>query len=118
MRKKFIGVFIFGLIYFLFSQVVFGDTTATPCSYEVFSNDKIYIFVMLAPDEEIECISQGKEKKQEAKKLRKSFQSSGLYKNDNLQRPLWTVDWYSFQVFISSDGKCLIQNRSLGIKTD
>ena len=52
MRKKFIGVFIFGLIYFLFSQVVFGDTTATPCSYEVFSNDKIYIFVMLAPDEE------------------------------------------------------------------
>ena len=39
--------------------------------------------------------------------IRSQHPQSGLYRNDGSNKPLWTVNWYAFDVEISSDGKYL-----------
>jgi hypothetical protein len=38
------------------------------------------------------------------KELRAKYPRSGLYRNDGSSTPLWTVDWYSDSIALSSDG--------------
>lgn len=64
---------------------------------------------MLATENFNECLSQGDEDKAEAEKLRKAYKASGLYENNNSTKPIWTVDWYSFKVYLTSDGKYLVR---------
>ncbi len=41
--------------------------------------------------------------------IRNMYKQSGLYRNDGSTTPLWVVDWYSFEVYPSSDGKHLVR---------
>jgi hypothetical protein len=106
MRKLFF-VSVFSILYFASFLPVFADTVAPPCTYKTYSEDKKYVFVMIAPDEKVECMSKDNEAKIEAKKIRNQFLTSGLYKDNESKNPLWTVDWYSHKVYLSSDGKYL-----------
>jgi len=88
-----------------------ADSVALPHSYTQLSPNGKFIFVMLAPFPPerdgriyIESI------RNEIQEIRAKYNISGLYKNDESNSPLWTVDWYSFSVEISSDGKHLIRN--------
>jgi hypothetical protein len=64
------------------------------------------LFVMLAPDPKIECLSQGDESKRTAEALRKKYGASGLYSGLD---PVWTVDWFSYKVYLSKNGKYLVR---------
>lgn len=83
---------------------IFADSPATPCSYTVASDAGL--FVMLAPDVKSECLSQGEEPKRTAKALREKYGASGLYSGPD---PVWTVDWFSYKVYLSKNGKYLVR---------
>ena len=83
---------------------IFADKPATPCSYTVPSDAGL--FVMLAPDPKIECLSQGDEPKGAAKALRTKYGASGLYSGSD---PVWTVDWFSYKVYLSKNGRYLVR---------
>jgi hypothetical protein len=107
MRKLFF-VSVFSILYFASFLPVFADTVAPPCTYKTYSEDKKYVFVMIVPDEKVECMSKDNEAKIEAKKIRNQFLTSGLYNNQSA-KPLWTVYWYSYKIYLSSDGKHLVR---------
>lgn len=96
-----------GLIFFIlfFPGAIFADSPAMPCSYSVPSD--VGLFVMLAPDPRIDCLSQGGgERERTAKALRKTHSASGLYSGPD---PVWTVDWFSYKVYLSKNGKYLVR---------
>jgi hypothetical protein len=101
---------ILAAIILLLSGIVLCDTTAPPCSYKTYSQNKKYFFIMLAPKDklEVECLGYTKEKQILAKKLRQKFRASGLYTSSE-ERALWEVDWFSYQVLVSNDGKHVIR---------
>jgi len=37
------------------------------------------------------------------------YKTSGFYAVDEPTKPLWTIDWYAFNVLISSDGRYLVR---------
>ena len=37
------------------------------------------------------------------------YKQSGLYNADDATTPLWTIDWYSFSVYLSDDGRYLVR---------
>lgn len=41
--------------------------------------------------------------------LRKRYRQSGLYRKGVSNRPLWTIDWYAWQIYPASDGHHLIR---------
>jgi len=88
---------------------VAADKPSTPCNYIELSGDQQSVFVMLAPEAERECLSQGEPRKSEAVLLRKKYGRSGLYRIDDPRNPLWTVEWYAYGVFLSQDGKYLVR---------
>ena len=88
---------------------VSADKPATLCSYSEPTGDKQHVFVMLAPIAENDCLSQGEVRKSEAVLLRKTYDRSGLHLINDPKNPLWTVDWYSFKVFLSQDGRYLVR---------
>lgn len=55
-----------------------------------------YVFVMQAPDGEPQRNPQGV-----------AYPHSGLYPSTGSTAPLWTVDWYSLEVYVSADGQHL-----------
>lgn len=83
----------------LYYAPAFADSPAPPRDFKTVTENKAYVFVMLAPDGWAEHDAE----------LRRVYKQSGLYKNDGSSPPLWTVDWYAFEVFPSSDGECLIR---------
>lgn len=116
MKRNFFCFTTFILLSLALYSSIFADTVATPCSYVVSSDDERYIFVMLSVKTENECLSQGTEEQKKIKELHKKYKFSGLYEKNNSAKPLWTVDWYSYQVFISSDGKYLVRTGSWASK--
>lgn len=92
-----------------FYTPTFADTTATQCSYSISSGNGKYIFVMLATEKFNECLSQGDKAKAESEILHKEYKSSGLYQKSNSTKPLWTVEWYSYKVYLSADGKYFVR---------
>ena len=85
-------------MFFLCAQTL-ADTPARARDFTKVTENKEYVFVMLARDGRTEHVP----------KIRNVYKHSGLYKNDGSSIPLWTVDWYAFEVFPSSDGKHLIR---------
>jgi len=61
-----------------------------------------YVFVMLAPNHPGGWVQHDPE-------MRKIYKQSGLYRNDGSSTPLWTVDWYAFEVFPHFDGEHLVR---------
>ena len=75
---------------------VMADEEALPQDHKAVSPDGQYVLVMLDPERDWTT---------EDKTLRRYYPQSGLYKNDKSKNPLWTIDWHSFEVYLSSDGK-------------
>ena len=90
---------IFGLILFTvsFSVSSKADEEAPPEDLKAVSPGGKYILVMLDP-ERLHWTTGDKT-------LRRYYPQSGLYKNDKSKEPLWTIDWHSSEVYLSSDGK-------------
>lgn len=85
-------------------KAVKADEEALPSSYTQVTADGKYIFVMHAPANILAGFEAGKNMA-----LRLKYPKSGLYKNDGSKEPLWTVDWYSSEVYLSLNGKHLIR---------
>jgi hypothetical protein len=100
----------FLLAILLTPSLAFADTVAPPRSYATPSPDNKFLFVMIASIEiELDGISYGEEGKLEAKRIRKTYPSSGMYLNNGSTKPLWTVDWHSNSVIVSTDGKHVVR---------
>lgn len=97
---KFIIVFQVIALALSFSMPALADTPAPPRDYTKVTETGEYVFVMLAPPEK--WVRKDLE-------LRKTYKESGLYRNDGSTTPLWTVHWYSFSVYPSSDGKHVVR---------
>mgnify|MGYP001765884185 FL=1 len=80
---------------------VLADSEMPPTDYTKETQDGAYIFVMLAPD--------GPRWSSKEPEIRKVYKYSGLYRNDGSREPLWKVYWYSFSVYLSSDGKHVVR---------
>ncbi len=106
---------------FLHTQA-FADSPAPPYDFKKVTENKKYVFVMLEPDEVMlkpdEVMLEPDEWAEQDPKIRKIYKQSGLYKNDGSSTPLWTVDWYAFEVFPCSDGEHLIQMGPWASSTD
>lgn len=86
-----------------------ADTPAPPRDYIKETENGKYVFVMLAPPERWS---------QKDPAIRKTYKESGLYSNDGSSKPLWTVYWYSFEVYPSSDGKHIVRMGPWASSTD
>ncbi len=107
-KQKFPVYLISAIATFILAATVNADSVATKCSYSIRLEQSNLVFVMIADQPSNECLSQGKERAAAANLLRKTYGASGLYREGD-STPLWTVDWYSYRVFVSSDGKYLVR---------
>jgi len=100
-----------------------ADKPAPPLTYTTMVANGKYIFVMISPwpaKEEIRFYQPESSAKIKAleeeirfykiKALRDRYKKGGLYKNDGSKDPLWTVDWFRFDVDVSSDGVHLVRH--------
>lgn len=83
-----------------FAPCVKADSERPPQDYVKETENGRYVFVMLAP-ERWSRYSTGE--------IRKTYKQSGLYRNDGSTTPLWTVDWFSYGVYPSSDGRHVVR---------
>jgi hypothetical protein len=83
--------------------VVYADEPPIQHDYTQEVGEK-YVFVMLSTDD-----PSTKAADMQDENIRSKYNTSGLYTKGESLEPLWTVDWYSFRVTISSDGKYLIR---------
>jgi hypothetical protein len=72
-----------------------------------------YIFVMLSTDDPSIWAADIQDEN-----IRSMYSKSGLYIKGESLEPLWAVEWYSFRVNISSDGKYLVRWGDWPIITD
>jgi hypothetical protein len=97
------------LIIFLISsaspKTAFADEPPIPRDYMQNVGEK-YVFVMLSPYEQSAWAADIYDES-----IRSVYSKSGLYVKGNSPVLVWTVDvdWYAYQVDISSDGKYLIE---------
>ena len=78
----------------------FADTPAPMSSYKRTSQTGAYVFVMLGrPDFGSESVGEWE-----------GYTLSGLYRNDGSKDPIWTVDWYAYNVDVSMDGVHLVRH--------
>jgi hypothetical protein len=87
----------------------FADTPAPLRDFKKVAG--AYVFVMLAPDEPSGAV-------QHVSEIREVYKRSGLYRYDGSSTPLWTVDWYAYEVFPSSDGEHLVRIWSMSVSVD
>jgi len=90
------------------TKTVFADSEIPPHTYRIVSKDKKYTFVMRQDSDARTyqlcrkgqpCLVSG-----EQIETLLVYPKSGLYSNDAVPKPLWTVDWYAYQVYLSADG--------------
>jgi hypothetical protein len=84
-----------------------SDSPAPEFDYIQEVGDGQFVFVMLSIEDDPSAYGQGGAVQDQ--NIRQQYSQSGLYENDVSTTPLWTVDWYAFQVEISSDGKYLVR---------
>lgn len=85
-------------VVFLCPRSASADSEAPPEDYKVLSPNNEYVLVLLVPDRDRDWYT-------EDKTLRKHYPTSGLYRNDGSNESLWTMDWHSYEAYLSSDGK-------------
>jgi hypothetical protein len=91
-------------------EVARADKPAPPTTYQKVCSDGRFVFVMHSPDSlETELGRFNPEFAQKIKAIRTRYPKSGLYKNDNSNELLWTVDWYRSSVAVPSDGIHLVR---------
>src|SRR5437867_12622521 len=94
---------IFALLLFIvvalpLAKSASADSTRTPTDWSMITKNGKYIFVML-----METDSGTSASNPGLKVPLRKYPHSGLYKNDGSLTPLWTVDWYAFDLAVSSD---------------
>jgi hypothetical protein len=92
-------------------SLVRADKPDTQHSYRMFSSNQAYVFIMLPPGDKEEFPEKQfiEEFAREIRSIRAQYSQSGVYRNDGSRIPLWTVDWYSFRVYLASDGVHLVR---------
>ncbi|CAN5633409.1 hypothetical protein BH09PLA1_BH09PLA1_06490 [soil metagenome] len=102
-----------------FASAARADSPAPPFSYTKPSPDGRFLFVMLPRatlDDEMRRWNEETTAKLRA--IRQTYTQSGLYRNDGSSTPLWTVDWYSYDVDVASDGIHLVRHGPWASRTD
>jgi hypothetical protein len=107
--------FRLGLLAIFSALVISGSASAdkpVPSrSYKLVSPNKTYVFVMLSPrSAESEAHRFNEPRAEEIREIRRTYEKSGLYRNDGSADPLWTVNWYAHSVQIASDGIHLVRH--------
>lgn len=88
-----------------------ADSVAPPYSYKKATPDGRFLFVMIAPGTvENDAVGWNEQKAAEIRAIRGTYAQSGLYRNDGTTTPLWTVDWYSYDVDVAWDGIHLVRH--------
>lgn len=98
--------FCFFLLVLCAAAPTYGNGAFAPYTYVKPSSDGKYVFVMIAPSDE-------RNPTEQARRIRAKYSKSGLYLGDGSVKPLWTVEWYSFGVFVASDGVHLVRQGAL-----
>jgi hypothetical protein len=96
--KHILFLFI-GIVVLISYPQLFADSEARPYDFKIVTSNNKYIFIMLA----------NKGFGRYDPEIRKIYKQSGLYKNDGSGTPLWTIGWYAFTVYPSSDGVHLVR---------
>ncbi|HEX8637621.1 MAG TPA: hypothetical protein VF692_06140 [Pyrinomonadaceae bacterium] len=104
--------FCFFLLVLFASLTTYGKGVFAPYTYAASSANNKYLFVMIAPPGEERNATE------RSQKLRAEYPKSGMYLNDGSVKPLWTVEWYSFGVFVASDGIHLVRQGSMASSLD
>ena len=104
--------FYFFLLILLAPSMSYGKGVFSPYTYAAASSNNKYVFVMLAP------VREERNATESAQKIRMKYPKSGMYRNDGSVKPLWTVEWYSFGVFVASDGIHLFRQGSMASSLD
>jgi hypothetical protein len=72
-----------------------------------------YVFVMIPGKREFfrseSPMIWGETAAADMQEIRRVYGVSGLYPTDGTKQPLWTVDWYAFDVEVASDGVHLVR---------
>lgn len=88
-----------------------ADSVSPPISYTKPSADGRFLFAMIAPGTiEAEVLRWNDQKAAEIRAIRQTYVQSGLYRNDGSNTPLWTVNWYAYDVDVASDGVHLVRH--------
>lgn len=105
------GIFILSFFLFALFESANANTRPAHTSYKKETADGKYVFVMLAPNRNMDGSGLKVEDREKALALRNQYPTSGLYLINDSSNPLWTVDWYSYEygTFLSADGNYLIR---------
>lgn len=90
------NLFLIICLVFYCQSVAYADSIAVPFSYSINVGNEKYIFIMLG-DGDLRS------------KNGDQFNKSGLYNNDGSIKPLWTVDFYTYQAYLTTNGKYLVE---------
>ena len=102
--------FLLLVIFFISSAspiTVFADESPIPRDYLQYVGEK-YVFVMLSPYEQSAWAADEYGDMYD-ESIRSIYNKSGLYVKGDSPVLVWTIDWYAYQVEISSNGKYLIE---------
>ncbi|MDB5296797.1 MAG: hypothetical protein JWO31_2780 [Phycisphaerales bacterium] len=100
-----------------FAVTLRADSIVPPFSYTKASPNGQLLFVMIAPGAvQGESNRWNAAKSAEIQAIRAKYPRSGLYPNDGTAEPLWTVNWYAYDVEVASDGVHLVR-RGPGAET-
>jgi hypothetical protein len=95
-----------------------GNSPRRPFSHKTLSPDGQYVFVVLAPlTKEKEWDKWVGERAAEIRAIREKWPATGMYRNDGSTMPLWTVDWYAYDVAVPSDGEHVVRFQTPGLQT-
>src|SRR4051812_21320808 len=76
-----------------------ANSPRRPISHQTLSPDGRFVFVIIGPysaeEEPTHWIGEYAAK---VKAVRDKWTVSGMYRNDGSTTPLWTVDWYAYEV--------------------
>jgi len=102
---------IFSVIILIFTvSQVSADTPSPLYSHSKQTRSGKYLFVMISPlSPEFDGKWEREPKASEIREIRKTYNESGLYRNDGSTTPLWTVDWYAHGTEPFSDGIHLVR---------
>ncbi|MCX5704046.1 MAG: hypothetical protein NT066_06125 [Candidatus Omnitrophica bacterium] len=94
--KKALFLILISLFCINFYNEVLADSIPSPYHYKNVTGDGRYVFVMIVDDLPFDRPSSSTGKR---------YPVSGLYHNDGSISPIWKIDWYAFEVYVSTDGR-------------
>ena len=95
-----------------------ADSEAPPHSYLKVSPGGQYVFAMIVPGPVEHEVRLHPDAAARIRELRQVYPRSGLYRRNGSPEPLWTVDWYAFEVDVASDGVHLVRHGPWASSTD